>query len=87
MRDVTDLVRQSLLDEHHGNIPAAFEDACRRLAIDFLRIEELEAELAEWRKGASLAFLRRKQKAAEPKPVDDVPNPITDCWITTGREA
>jgi hypothetical protein len=86
LRDVSDLIRQNLLDEFHGNIPTAFEDACRRLALDWLRIDELEAEVAQWRKGASLAFLRRK---AEPTsgPVDDVPNPITDCWITTGKEA
>lgn len=86
MRDVHDLIRQQLLDEFHGNIPAAFDDACRRMAIDFLRVEELEAEVAQWRRGASLAFLRRKA-ALTTGPVDDVPNPITDEWVTTGRES
>ena len=86
MRDVTDLVRQSLLDEAQGNISVAFEMACKRLSIEFFHSEELEAEVAQWRRGASLAFLRRK---AEPTtgPVDDVPNPITDDWVQTGREA
>lgn len=85
MRDVTDLVRQCLLDEFHGNINAAFEEACRRLSIEYTHADQLEAEVAQWRRGASPAFLRRK---AEPTsgPVDDVPNPITDCWIETGRE-
>lgn len=78
MRDVRDLIRQSLLDEHHGNIPAAFEDACRRLAIDFLRIEELEAEVGQWRRGASLAYLRRLKAAGPSTPIDVPPNPIVD---------
>lgn len=86
MRDVSDMIRQSLLDEAHGNIGLAFEMACKRLSVEFFHAEELEAEVAQWRRGASLAFLRRK---AEPTtgPVDDVPNPITDDWLTTGREA
>ncbi len=78
MRDVTDLVRQSLLDEHHGNIPAAFEDACRRMAVDFLRVEQLEAEVAQWRRGASLAYLRRKQASGPHAPIDVPPNPVVD---------
>lgn len=86
MRDVSDLIRQSILDETGGNIAAAFEEACRRLSIEFLHAEGLEAEVAKWRRGASLAFLRRKA-ALTTGPVDDVPNPITDCWISTGREA
>lgn len=86
MRDVTDLVRQSLLDEFHGNISAAFEEACRRYANEIMFSDRCEKERDEWRKGASWAYLRLT-KPAEPKPVDDVPTPITDDWIATGKEA
>ena len=86
MRDVTDLVRQSLLDEFHGNINAAFDEACRRYANEILFSDRAVKERDEWRKGASWAYLRL-QKAAEPKPLDVPPDPITDCWIETGREA
>lgn len=65
--DVT-LVRQSLLDEHHGNIRNAFEDACARLALAY--------------HGVSWAMLRRMHPATEGK-IDDVPNPIDDDWIRT----
>lgn len=29
----SEIIRQSLLDEHNGNLRTAFEDACGRLAI------------------------------------------------------
>lgn len=86
MRDVTDLVRQSLLDEAQGNLTVAFELACERYAREILFAEQIERDRDAWRKGASWAY-RRMTKPAEPKPVDDVPNPITDDWIATGREA
>lgn len=78
MRDVTDLIRQTILDEMQGNISAAFEEACRRLSIEYAHADQLEAEVAQWRRGASLAFLRRKQAAGPHPPIDVPANPIVD---------
>jgi len=86
MRDVTDLVRQSLLDEAQGNLTVAFELACERYAREILFAEQIERDRDAWRKGASLAFLRMKAEPGAGK-IDDVPTPITDDWIATGREA
>lgn len=65
------LIRQTLLDEHHGNVTAAFEDACARLATAY--------------HGVSWAYMRRMVDTdgvivADPYPVDD------GAWLTTGKE-
>ena len=73
------LVSQSLLDEHHGNLAAAFAD----LADRFTRIS---IELHEADRKRSYAYSR---ELAPPTTgvLDDVPNAVDDGWVTTGREA
>ena len=66
------LIHQTLLDEAHGNVSTAFEIACARLATSI--------------HGTSWAFLYRMNPATEGR-IDDVPNPVDDNWISTGREA
>lgn len=86
MRDPVETIYQVLLDEAGGNLSIALRMAAGRLAYEYEHAEKLEVEVAQWRRGASLAFLRRKA-ALTTGPVDDVPTPITDDWIATGREA
>lgn len=64
------IIAQSLLSEHHGNVAAAFADACARLSLAY--------------RGISWAYMRRM---AEPTTgaIDDVPQPIDDMWIKTGK--
>ena len=66
------LIYQTLLDEAHGNVSTAFELACARLATAL--------------PGVSWALLRRMSPATEGR-LDDVPNPVDDSWIQTGKEA
>lgn len=86
MPDALTLIRQTILDEAQGNLSIAFDMACHRLAHEYTHADQLEAEVAQWRKGASLAYLRMK---AEPRAgkIDDVPSDAChDDWIATGKE-
>jgi len=65
------LIHDTLLDEAHGNVSTAFELACARLSTAI--------------PGVSWAMLRRMNPATEGR-IDDVPNPISDEWISTARE-
>jgi hypothetical protein len=82
MTDPYETIRQTLLDEHHGHVGRAFEDACRRLVVEYANAERLDGELAEWKRGASLAFLRsqgkpnRDPKPAPPAIVDPGPDEV-----------
>lgn len=68
MTDAYETIRQTLLDEHGGHMGRAFEDACRRLVVEYAHAEKLDGELTAWKRGASLAFLRSQGKPArEPK--------------------
>lgn len=63
------LIRQVLLDEHHGNVTSAFEAACSRLAVAY--------------HGVSWAMLRRMSPSTEGK-IDDVPDStLHDDWLRT----
>jgi hypothetical protein len=69
MTDAYETIRQTLLDEHGGHIGRAFEDACRRLVVEYAHAEKIDGELAAWKRGASLAFLRSQGKPnREPTP-------------------
>ena len=65
-------VAQSLLDEHHGNYRTAFYDLCGR----FVAVAH----------GVSSGFMRWPNSEPPSTKIDDVPNPICDTWIKTGRE-
>ena len=83
MTDAYETIRQTILDEHGGNLGRAFEDACRRLVVEYAHAERIDGELSEWKRGASLAFLRSQGRPTrEPKPVppaivDAPPDEIT----------
>jgi len=64
-------VFQTMLDEHRGNAERALWDLSHRFVV------------AE--RGTSWALLRRMNPATEGR-IDDVPNPISDEWISTARE-
>ena len=73
------IVSQSLLDEHGGNINAAYADLSER----FSRIAQL-LDAADRKR--SYAYSR---ELAPPTvgTIDDVPNPISDEWVRTGVDA
>lgn len=65
-------VVQSLLSEHHGNYRTAFYDLAGR----FVAVVH----------GVSSGYMRWPDGPAEAQD-HDVPNPVCDTWIKTGREA
>jgi hypothetical protein len=71
------LVRAELLPLHDGDLEAAFQDLCERFAV-------LSVELDRADRLRSYAFAR--ELAANTGIIDDVPNPVTDDWIQTGKE-
>lgn len=78
MNDQRARIRQVILDECHGNIHAAFEDALDRLLIEYLHAGRIE-------QGVSRGYLR----AAPPTTgVNDIPptKALFDDWIETSRE-
>lgn len=83
MTNPYETIRQTILDEHGGHVGRAFEDACRRLVVEYAHAERLDGELSQWKRGASLAFLRSQRPASrDPKPVppaivDPSPDEIT----------
>lgn len=77
MTKVSDILVQALLDEFHGNTLAALHQLADRFVA--------ECELNEYvRRGASPGFMR--MAPATTGKIDDVPTPIDDSWIRTGRE-
>lgn len=86
MTDGGKLVSQSLLDEHGNNLAAAFADLSARYERLSFEIHILELKLAASDKKRSWAYSR---ELAPPTTGvrDDVPNPIDDGWVRTGREA
>lgn len=70
-RDVQ-FVAQSVLDEHSGNYRTAFYD----LAARFVAVVH----------GTSPGFLRWAPDDPQEPVNHDVPNPVCDTWISTGRE-
>lgn len=79
MTDGGKLVSQSLLDEHGGNLAAAYADLSER----FARIA-LDLDAAE-RNGPGRGWGRMAPPTTGT--LDDVPAAVDDTWITTGREA
>jgi hypothetical protein len=72
------VVRAELLPLHDGNLEAAFNDLCERFAVVSLELDRAD-------RLRSYAFAR--ELAAKSGVIDDVPNPVTDDWIQTGKEA
>ena len=83
MTDAYETIRQTILDEHGGHVGRAFEDAVRRLVIEYAHAERLDGELAQWRRGASLAFLRSQaQPSSDPKPPPPaILDPVEEHYI------
>lgn len=76
-RDI-DTVFQTILDEAGGNLSLALRMASARLVAEYHLAETLSLEIEQWKRGASLAYLRA-QKAKGPFPPIDVPaRPIVD---------
>jgi hypothetical protein len=71
------VVRAELLPLHDGNLEAAFQDLCERFAV-------LSVELDRSDRLRSYAFAREVPKSTGI--IDDVPSPVTDDWIQTGKE-
>ena len=69
-------VRAELLPLHDGNVEAAFADLCERFA-------QIAVQLDRSDRLRSYAYAR--EMPPQSGVIDDVPEPITDDWIATGK--
>lgn len=69
-------VRAEIMPLHDGNLEAAFADLCDRFASLSLQLDRAD-------RLRSFAYAREMPIAEGP--IDDVPAPITDDWIATGK--
>ena len=83
IQDTASRLRQSCLDEAQGDVRLAYDIAVERWAAAEVECDALIREHAKTEKLRSWAYAR--ELAPKPGKPDDVPNPITDEWIHTGR--
>jgi hypothetical protein len=75
---------QSLLDEYRTP-EAALRQLSDRFVVECERTEQLETQVEQLNRLRSWAYSR--EAAPVSGKIDDVPNPITDEWVATAREA
>lgn len=78
MTNLGGMVRAEILPLHDGNFEAAFNDLCERFAKICLELDRSD-------RLRSYAFAREMPSITGI--IDDVPTPVTDDWIQTGKEA
>lgn len=77
-----DVIRQCVLDECQGNLGMAFEGCLDLLLLERAYSERQAAEVAAWRRGATLGYMRLK--AGTVGSIDDVPDAsLHDDWLKT----
>lgn len=78
MTNLGGMVRAEILPLHDGNLEAAFNDLCERFAAISIELDRAD-------RLRSYAFAR--EVPTNTGVIDDVPSPVTDDWIQTGKEA
>lgn len=78
MTNLGGMVRAEILPLHDGDFESAFNDLCERFAVISLELERSD-------RLRSYAFAREMPSSTGI--IDDVPTPVTDDWIQTGKEA
>ena len=71
---------------HSGSVDDALSKACHDIHLREERIRALERQIKAEERDVSAGYVRRHpdHRARQPKP--QMPDPICDTWIHTGRE-
>ena len=71
---------------HSGSVDDALSKACHDIHIREERIRALERQIKAEERDVSAGYVRRHpdHRARQPKP--QMPDPIDDAWIHTGKE-